>query len=101
MYTKFVNADNDIMKVMEDEYIFVMVNWSTENKSPDAMAYLGYPERFGFPVFVIVDGDGSILHIQDTALLEEGKDYNKKHIMQLLTVWTSDAVNRKRSSKVK
>ena len=93
MYAKFTKADKDIMRVMEDDYVFVLVNWSTENKNPDAMSYLGNPERFGFPVFVIIDGDGKVLHTQDSALLEEGKGYNKKHIMRFLTVWTSAAVD--------
>ena len=96
MYAKFTGADKDIMRVMEDEYVFVLVNWSTENKNPDAMSYLGNPERFGFPVFVIIDGDGKVLHTQDSALLEEGKGYNKKHIMRFLTVWTAGAVDPNR-----
>ena len=96
MYAKFTKADKDIMRVMEDDYVFVLVNWSTENKNSDAMAYLGNPERFGFPVFVIIDGDGNVLHTQDSALLEEGKGYNKKHIMRFLTVWTAGAVDPNR-----
>jgi thioredoxin-related protein len=96
MYAKFTKADKDIMRVMEDDYVFVLVNWSTENKNPDAMSYLGNPERFGFPVFVIIDGDGKVLHTQDSALLEEGKGYNKKHIMRFLTVWTAGAVDPNR-----
>jgi hypothetical protein len=93
MYAKFTKADKDILRVMEDDYVFVLVNWSTENKNSDAMFYLGNPERFGFPVFVIIDGDGNVLHTQDSALLEQGKGYNKKHIMRFLTVWTAAAVD--------
>ena len=91
MYAKFTKADKDIVRVMEDDYVFVLVNWSTENKNSDAMSYLGNPERFGFPVFVIIDGEGKVIHIQDSALLEEGKGYNKKHIMRFLTVWRAGA----------
>ena len=93
MYAKFTKADKDIMRVMEDDYVFVLVNWSTENKNSDAMSYLGNPERFGFPVFVIIDGGGNVLHTQDSALLEQGKGYNKKHVMRFLTVWTVGAVD--------
>ena len=101
MYAKFTKADKDIMRVMEDDYVFVLVNWSTENKNSDAMSYLGNPERFGFPVFVIIDGDGNVLHTQDSALLEQGKGYNKKHIMRFLTVWTAAAVDPNRVSAEK
>ena len=93
MYAKFTGADKDIMRVMEDEYVFLLVNWSTENKNPDAMSYLGNPQRFGFPVFVIIDRDGNVLHIQDSALLEMGEGYSKKHVMRFLSAWTVDAVD--------
>ena len=96
MYAKFTKGDKDIVRVMEDDYVFVLVNWSTENKNSDAMSYLGNPERFGFPVFVIIDGEGKVIHIQDSALLEKGKGYNKKHIMRFLTVWTAGAVDPNR-----
>ena len=98
LYAKFTKADEDIMRVMKDEYVFILVNWSTENKNPDAMSYLGNPQRFGFPVFVIIDGDGNVLHIQDSALLEEGKGYSKNHVMRFLSVWTADAVDPSRVS---
>ena len=98
MYAKFTKADEDIMRVMKNEYVFILVNWSTENKNPDAMSYLGNPQRFGFPVFVIIDGDGNILHIQDSALLEEGKGYSKNHVIRFLSVWTADAVDPSRVS---
>ena len=78
---------------MKDEYVFILLNWSTENKNPDAMSYLGNPHRFGFPVFVIIDGDGNVLHIQDSALLEVGKGYTKNHVMRFLSAWTVDAVD--------
>ena len=96
LYAKFTKADKDIIRAMED-YVFVLANWSTENKNLDAMAYLGNPQRFGFPVFVIIDGDGNVLHIQDSALLEDGKGYNKKHVMRFLTLWTADAVDLSRA----
>ena len=98
LYAKFTQADEDIMRIMKDEYVFILVNWSTENKNPDAMSYLGNPQRFGFPVFVIIDGDGNVLHIQDSALLEEGKGYSKNHVMRFLSVWTADAVDPSRVS---
>ena len=86
------------MRVMKNEYVFILVNWSTENKNPDAMSYLGNPQRFGFPVFVIIDGDGKVLHIQDSALLEDGKGYSKNHVMRFLSVWTADAIDSSRVS---
>ena len=93
LYAKFTESDAEIMQVMEENYVVVLVNYSQENKNPAAMVTLGYPQRFGFPVFVIIDGNGTILHTQDTALLEEGKGYNKQYVLRFLNVWTPVAMD--------
>jgi hypothetical protein len=48
------------------------------------MKHLENPGRFGYPVFIIVDGNGKRLHTQDSALLEEGDGYSKKKIFRFL-----------------
>ena len=95
LYDKFSSADDDIPLIMIDEYITVLANWSPENRNLEAMNYLGAPQRFGYPVFIILDGNGNVLHTQDTALLEEGRGYNKNHVLRFLKVWTYAAVNAK------
>ena len=95
LYDKFSSADEDISLIMIDEYITVLANWSPENRNLEAMNYLGAPQRFGYPVFIILDGNGNVLHTQDTALLEEGRGYNKNHVLRFLKVWTYAAVNAK------
>jgi hypothetical protein len=68
------------------------LNYSPENKNEAANAYLGNPMRFGFPVFIIVDGNGKVLHIQDSALLEEGQGYNNKKVTGFFRNWTASAI---------
>ena len=95
LYDKFSNSDEDIALIMRQEYITVLANWSPENRNLEAMNYLGRPQRFGYPVFIIIDGNGNVLHTQDTALLEEGRGYNKNHVLRFLKVWIYSAVNAK------
>jgi hypothetical protein len=38
--------------------------------------------RFGFPVFVVLNKDGKVLHIQDSSLLEEGQGYNQEKVLR-------------------
>jgi hypothetical protein len=94
LYTKFSESDNDITRTMEQEFISVLVNWSPENKNLEAMSYLGNPQRFGYPVFIILNGEGKVLHTQDTAMLEEGRGYNKNHVLRFLNVWTYSSVHQ-------
>jgi len=88
----FSKADPEISKMIADNYIPVKLNYSPENKNSAANEYLGYPSRFGFPVFIIVDGKGKVLHIQDSGLLEEGEGYNQIKVVGFLRNWTASAI---------
>ena len=58
------------------------------------MKRLGNPQRFGFPVFVELDENGKVLHVQDSSFLEEGQGYNKDKVLRFLNNWTPKAVNK-------
>ena len=91
-FDAFCKADTSIMKVINTSFIPVKLNYSPENKNETANAYLENPMRFGFPVFIIVDGNGKVLHIQDSALLEEGKGYNQLKVLGFFRNWTASAI---------
>ena len=57
------------------------------------MKRLNNAGRFGFPVFVILDTEGRIVHIQDSGLLEEGEGYSQKKVLGFFKNWTPKAVN--------
>ena len=88
----FCKADAEISKLISDNYIPVKLNYSPENKNDESNLFLGNPTRFGFPVFIIVDGKGKILHIQDSALLEDGAGYDQKKVFSFFRNWTSSAL---------
>jgi len=54
---------------------------------------LEYPQRFGFPVFVILDSNGKRIHTQNSAYLEEDKGYSRKKVLDFLNQWSPDALN--------
>lgn len=57
------------------------------------MADLGFPQRFGFPVVVILDRNGNRIHTQNTAYLEKEKSYDKKVMMEFLKQWSPVALD--------
>ena len=61
-------------------------------KAESLMKRLNNPARFGFPVFVVLDEKGTVLHIQDSSFLEEGKVYDEKKVLRFLKNWTPKAV---------
>lgn len=87
-FDAFSKADPEISKIIGDNYIPVKLNYSPENYNDAANIYLGNPTRFGFPVFIILDGKGKVLHIQDSGLLEEGEGYSQKKVVGFFKNWT-------------
>jgi len=73
--------------------VVVKVNYSPESKNEELLAKLDFPQRFGFPVFVILDAKGDRIHTQNTAFLEEDGSYSKKKVMQFFKQWSPAALD--------
>jgi thioredoxin-related protein len=89
----FCDNTPEIHQLMEKDYVRVMVNYSKENKNLDVLAKLGYPQRFGFPVLVILNDKGERIHTQNSAYLEEDGGYSIKKVAGFLKNWGPDALN--------
>jgi thioredoxin-related protein len=90
-FDAFCKADSAIGKIIAENYIPVKLNYDPANKNDEANSFLGNPARFGFPVFIVVDSKGHVIHIQDSGLLEEGKGYSKEKVTGFFTQWTPAA----------
>ena len=93
-FAKFAATDSVVAPLIEENYVYIHVNYSKENKNPEAMAFLGNPGRFGYPVFVILGSDGTPIHIQESESLEEGKGYSRKRVEKFLRLWSKKAVEK-------
>jgi thioredoxin-related protein len=93
---RFMDSDAEISQVLKNGYVFVLVNYSKENKNEEAISLLQNPTRFGFPVFVVLNADGKVIHIQDSGYLEEGKSYSKEKLLRFIKLWTPQAVSGKK-----
>jgi hypothetical protein len=80
---------------MEKNFVTLLVNYSPENKNEDVLASMGYPQRFGFPVFVVLDNKGKVIHIQDSAYLEEGSGHSTKKVLNFFNQWSPKAIDPK------
>lgn len=102
-FADFISKDSDISKVISDNFIYIHVNYNPRKSGGEEqvkaaktlMRRLGNPERFGFPVFVILDPNGNVVHIQDSSFLEEGQGYNKDKVLRFFNNWTPKAVEGK------
>lgn len=84
-----------IKEVLTKNYVVVKVNYSKENKNEAVLAQLDFPQRFGFPVFVILNSEGKLIHTQNSSYLEEGKGYSVEKIVDFLKGWTPAAIDPK------
>lgn len=91
-FAEFATKDSVIAPLMAENYVYIHVNYSKDNKNLEAMKYLGNPGRFGYPVFVVLNEQGVPIHIQESESLEEGKGYNRKKEEKFLRLWNKKAV---------
>lgn len=81
----FYVAHPDLQTLRDSAYVLVKVNFSEENMNTD---FLGqYPEIAGYPHIFILDSDGTFVHSQNTADLEEGESYNLERFQAFLQTW--------------
>jgi thioredoxin-related protein len=92
-FHRFVDGDLEIKKFVEDNFEVVKVNYDQKNKNEAVLSELGFPQRFGFPVFVILDGKGNRIHTQNSAYLEKDKSYNRELVLQFFKHWSPTAVD--------
>lgn len=92
----FVAKDTALARIENEGFVVYHLNYSKENKNLDVLKSFGFPQRFGFPVFVVLDGNGNRLHTQDSSLLEEGKGYNKEKVKSFFQAWSPTALDEKK-----
>jgi thiol:disulfide interchange protein len=89
-------TDAQLDSALKANYVVLKVNYSKENQNLPLLTELEYPQRFGFPVFVVLNGQGKRLHTQNSAYLEEDKGYSKKKILEFLNQWSKPALDPKK-----
>lgn len=94
-FGKFIEEDADIAKVINDNFVYIHVNYgkANEERTQQLIKRLKNPGRFGFPVLIVLDSDGNVIHTQATGYLEEGDGYDKKRVLEFFNLWTPTAVS--------
>ena len=102
-FADFITKDAEISQLIDKNFVYVHVDYSPRSFKDDPekkkrtekmMKRLNNPGRFGYPVFVVLDSKGNVLHIQDSSFLEEGQGYNKEKVVRFFKNWTPEAVKQ-------
>ncbi len=92
-FHRFVDEDTEIKSFVDENFVVVKVNYSKENKNEDLLKELDFPQRFGFPVFVVLDGNGKRIHTQNSAYLEADGGYSQKEVLTFFKQWSPKALD--------
>jgi thioredoxin-related protein len=94
-----VNNVSFLDSLIKADYIYVLANVPREKEKRDYDLFkeLNYPNRFGYPVFVVFDQNGKELHIQDSGILENCdpnvKGYDTTKVVTFLKMWNVRALS--------
>ena len=103
-FADFITNDTAIGKVIDENFEYIHVNYNPRKSGDEAqkqqaaalMKRLNNCGRFGFPVFVVLDERGEVLHIQDSSFLEgegdQGQWYNQEKVLRFFKNWTPKVV---------
>ncbi len=93
-----VNGVPALDSMMKKNYIYMLLNVPKEKDKRDFALFqeFRYPNRFGYPVFVILDKTGKQIHTQDSDAFEhpnpEVKGYDTTKVERFLSMWTRKAM---------
>ncbi len=75
-----------ISKVVKENFVVVLIDVD-QGHNADVVKRYGNPTRFGLPVLVVLDTDGTPLTTQDTGKLEEGDHHDPAKVIAFLEKW--------------
>jgi thioredoxin-related protein len=82
--------NKDLAEYLNKHYVVVKINVSKENMNQEFLS--NYPKVAGYPHLFVLNGNGKLLHSQDTGELEYPKNYpikghDKKKVLNFLKKW--------------
>ncbi len=94
-FHEFVTGDPALDSLLRSNFVVYHLNYSPENHNSALLAKYRFPQRFGFPVFLVLDAAGNLLHTQNSEYLEEGKSYNRLKVIEFFKSWSPAAFDPK------
>ncbi|MEJ7611502.1 MAG: thioredoxin family protein [Ferruginibacter sp.] len=93
-FARVATVEPKIDSVMKASFVWYHLNYSKENENKTMFNKLGYPQRFGFPVFIILNEKGERIHTQNSEYLENGKaSYDPQKVQSFLEMWSPRVLN--------
>jgi thiol:disulfide interchange protein len=82
---RLIAGNADVNALVARNYVWVKVNFSKENRNEALLSR--WPKIKGYPHLFVLDGNGELLHSQDTSVLEAGRGYDRARVVDFLNRW--------------
>lgn len=82
----YLIENKDVAKIRDENFVWLKINMSPENENTEFLSK--YPRISGYPHLFVLEKDATLLHSQDTAVLEEKDSYNKEKFTDFLNKWS-------------
>jgi thiol:disulfide interchange protein len=87
-FNQYVQTTPELKKMVDKNYLYYHLNYSPDNKNEKVFSQYGNPgEKFGYPVFIVLDKNGKMIHIQQSDVLEDGKGYSLEKTKGFFNQW--------------
>lgn len=85
LMTNYMESNEAVREHLMKNFLVMKVTYEDGQRNE---AFLSkYPAISGYPHLFVIDGDGKLLHSQETGSLEEGKGYNQEKFVAFLDAW--------------
>ncbi len=83
--SNFMESNEVVRNTITDNFVVMKVIYTDKQKNESFLSQ--YPKANAYPHIYVLDSDGTFLHSQGTAELEEGKGYNQEAYRKFLVAW--------------
>lgn len=85
----YIATHPTVAESLRDHFVIMKVNYSDENENAEFISQ--FPEVPGYPHLYVLESDGTFLHSQPTAELEEGSSYSEPALLEFIANWSGQS----------
>lgn len=81
----FFATHSDAAQLLNQKFVLLKVNYNPENQNGAFLSHYGNVNSF--PFLIVLDSDGTLLHLENTGVLESGNHHDYDKVMAFLKQW--------------
>ena len=99
-FHNFISADIELSQLLHENFIVYHLNYSKENQNLPILERYNNPHKLNFPVFLVLDTAGKLLHTQKVMDFVNSMGYDRNRIIAFLQKWKPSSLVADRPKSV-